>query len=60
MCDVGDIVWVVDGSVRPFDPLPEEVRRPWLEEVASWGTPEPPPEEPGDGQEPSPPALVWV
>lgn len=60
MCNAGDIVWVVDGAERPFEPLPEEARRPWLEEAGSWGAPAPRAEEPRDEREPAPAALVWV
>ena len=57
-----DIVWLVDGEERPFEPL-EEVRRPWLEESAAWGQPDAPNRDKGDeggGDGDEPPQLVWL
>ena len=61
MCGEKDIVWLVDGEERPFEPL-EEVRRPWLEESAAWGQPDAPDQggDDGGGEGDDGPALVWL
>lgn len=61
MCGEKDIVWLVDGEERPFEPL-EEVRRPWLEESAAWGQPDAPDQggDDGGGGGDDAPALVWL
>lgn len=60
MCGEKDIVWLVDGEERPFEPL-EEARRPWLEESSSWGQPDVPHQgtDLGDKGDDAP-TLVWL
>ena len=49
------LVWLVDGDERPFEPLPD-LRRPWLEESSSWGSPR----EDAPAEDPVPDTLVWL
>ena len=53
------IVWLEDGEVRSFEPLPER-RRPWLEESFAWGAGDSVPRKGPSDDGSEPPQLIWL